>query len=121
MKALTTMTGLAALSLVACKGKDGGETGGACEPEALPSVTVVVTDTSANVQEATSVVYTVDGGTPGDCQNVNQEWLCGRGEHGDFEITATADGCQEGSASVTVGLADCEIQPENLAVRLTCR
>ena len=120
MKAWTTMTGLPALSLVACKGKDGGDSG-SCTPDAIPSVTVVVTDTAAAVVEATSVVYSVDGGTTSECQNVNQEWLCGRGEHGTIEVTATADGCQEGSVSVDVGIADCEIQPENTALRLTCR
>ena len=120
MKAWTMTAGLTALALMACKGKDGGDTGPTCEPDAIPSVVVVVTDDAASPLDASSVVYSVDGGATAECQNVDQDWICGRGEYGTIEITATADGCQEGSVSVDVALVDCEVQQESAAVRLTC-
>ncbi len=91
-----------------------------CTTEARSSVSVNVVDENGEPILNAELTYSVDGGPSLDCEIFGDgSSVCGWEASGEIAITATAQGYQSASETVTVESDECHVISESLTLTLT--
>lgn len=90
----------------------------ACTDLAAASVNVILKDSKGAPVSGARVDYSVDGGTPRACDDLDDgSYVCGYEITGVFSIVAV-EGRDEASGSVTVTRGECHVNPQVLTLTL---